>query len=299
MATNTSRTRAAALAIVASVWVAGLAAQTAIKLPKNKFTPQQDVELGREAAAEVRQQYPIISDERITRYLSRLGDRLVEAAPAELKQPVYEYSFTPVNLKEINAFALPGGPMFVHRGMFDAAAAEGEVVGVMAHELSHVLLRHGTANVTKSQNPWLQLGQVAGVVGGAVVGGAAGSAIAQGSQFGLGTLLLRYSRDFERQADLLGAQIMARAGYDPRGLARMFETIAKRGGSERQRVAAVAEQPPESRQPDAVHHAGSRTAHHRYRGRHQRVRAHQGPVRVAAASQVDGRAGACQERCRR
>jgi Zn-dependent protease with chaperone function len=206
--------------------VAGVFAQTAIKLPKNKFTPQQDVELGREAAAEVRQQYPLIKDERITGYLSRLGDKLVEAAPAELKQPVYEYSFTPVNLKEINAFALPGGPMFVNRGMFEAAAAEGEVVGVMAHELSHVLLRHGTANVTKSQNPWLQLGQVAGMVGGAMVGGAAGSAIAQGSQFGLGTLLLRYSRDFEKQADLLGAQIMARAGYDPRGLARMFETIA-------------------------------------------------------------------------
>lgn len=231
MATDTTGTRAAALAIVLSVAVAGLAAQTAIKLPKNKFSPQQDVELGREAAAEVRQQYPIIKDERIARYLSTLGDRLVEAAPAELKQPVYEYSFTPVNLKEINAFALPGGPMFVHRGMFDAAAAEGEVVGVMAHELAHVLLRHGTANVTKSQNPWLQLGQMAGMVGGAMVGGAAGSAIAQGSQFGLGTLLLRYSRDFEKQADLLGAQIMAKAGYDPRGLARMFETIAKEAES--------------------------------------------------------------------
>jgi predicted Zn-dependent protease len=117
--------------------------------------------------------------------------------------------------------------MFVHRGMFDAAAAEGEVVGVMAHEISHVLLRHGTANASKAQNPWLQLGQIAGVLGGAVVGGAAGSAIAQGSQFGLGTLLLRYSRDFEKQADLLGSQIMARAGYDPRALARMFETIEK------------------------------------------------------------------------
>jgi hypothetical protein len=115
--------------------------------------------------------------------------------------------------------------MFVHRGMFDAAAGEGEVAGVMAHELSHVLLRHGTANASKAQNPWLQLGQIAGAVGGAVVGGAAGSAISQGSQFGLGTLLLRYSRDFEKQADLLGAQIMARAGYDPRDLARMFETI--------------------------------------------------------------------------
>jgi Zn-dependent protease with chaperone function len=155
----------------------------------------------------------------------------VAAAPPELKQPVYQYSFTPVNLKEINAFALPGGPMFVHRGMFDAAAEEGEVVGVMAHELSHVLLRHGTANASKAQNPWLQLGQLAGAVGGAMVGGAAGSAIAQGSQFGLGTILLKYSRDYEKYADLLGAQIMARAGYDPRALAHMFETIERESKS--------------------------------------------------------------------
>jgi len=221
----------AAIVALAVALPAGLAAQTVIKLPKNKYTPQQDVQLGREAAAEVRQQYPLIKDERIQKYLTSLGDRLVAAAPQELKQPVYEYSFTPVNLKEINAFALPGGPMFVNRGMFDAAASEAEVVGVMAHELSHVLLRHGTANATKAQNPWLQLGQIAGAVGGAVVGGEAGSAIAQGSQFGLGTLLLRYSRDYEKQADLLGAQIMARAGYDPRALAHMFETIEKESKS--------------------------------------------------------------------
>jgi len=208
-----------------------LAGQTVLKLPKNKFTPQQDVELGRQGAAEVRKQYPLIQDERIATYLKTLGDRLVKVAPPELSQPVYEYSFTPVNLKEINAFALPGGPMFVNRGMFDAAAAEGEVVGVMAHELSHVLLRHGTANVTKSQNPWLQIGQMAGAIGGGIVGGAAGSAIAQGSQMGLGAIVLRYSRDFEKQADLLGAQIMARAGYDPRALARMFETIEKESKS--------------------------------------------------------------------
>jgi hypothetical protein len=93
--------------------------------------------------------------------------------------------------------------------------------------LAHVLLRHGTANASKAQNPWLQLGQVAGALGGAMVGGQAGAAIAQGSQFGLGTLLLRYGRDFEKQADILGAQIMAKAGYDPRALARMFETIER------------------------------------------------------------------------
>ena len=230
MATRKPHARFAILVTIVAMSASGLFAQTVIKLPKNKYTPQQDVQLGREAAAEVRQQYPIIRDEKIARYLTSLGDRLVAVAPQELKQSIYEYSFTPVNLKEINAFALPGGPMFVHRGMFDAAGTEGEVVGVMAHELSHVLLRHGTANASKAQNPWLQLGQLAGQIGGAVVGGGIGSAIAQGSQFGLGTLLLRYSRDFEKQADLLGAQIMARAGYDPRALGHMFETIARESG---------------------------------------------------------------------
>jgi len=225
MAINVKPARAAALVMVMCAATTGLLAQTVVKLPKNKYTPEQDVQLGREAAAEARKQYPIIKDEKIAQYLTTLGDRLVAAAPAELKNPVYEYSFTPVNVKEINAFALPGGPMFVNRGMFDAAATEGEVVGVMAHELSHVLLRHGTANASKAQNPWLQLGQLAGQIGGAVVGGDYGSYIAQGSQFGLGTLLLRYSRDFEKQADILGSQIMARAGYDPRDLAHMFETI--------------------------------------------------------------------------
>ena len=163
MSRKARSTRAVAVSFAVSVCVSGLAAQTLIKLPKNKFTPQQDVEIGREGAAEVRKQYPIIEDKRIADYLTALGDRLVVAAPVELKQSVYQYSFTPVNLKEINAFALPGGPMFVHRGMFDAAKEEGEVVGVMAHELSHVLLRHGTANATKAENPWLQLGQAAGM----------------------------------------------------------------------------------------------------------------------------------------
>lgn len=227
MPTGTLAARTVSLLLAVVLATSGLLAQTAIKVPKNRYTPEQDVELGREAADEVRRQYPIIEDDRIARYLRGLGERLVAAAPGDLKHPAFAYSFTPVNLKEINAFALPGGPMFVHRGMFEAAASEAEVAGVMAHELSHVLLRHGTANATKAQNPWLQLGQVAGAIGGAVVGGAAGSAIAQGSQFGLGTLLLKYSRDFEKQADLLGVQIMARAGYDPRALARMFETIER------------------------------------------------------------------------
>jgi hypothetical protein len=221
-----------ATAAVALLTIAVGSAQTKITPPRNKYTPQQDVELGREAAAEVRKEFPIITDERLADYLDRLGKQLVAAAPAELNNPVFQYSFTPVNLKDINAFALPGGPMFVNRGMFEAAAGEGEVVGVMAHELSHVLLRHGTANATKAQG--FQLGALAGAIAGAVVGGGWGEMISQGSQFGLGTWLLKYSREYEKQADLLGAQIMARAGYDPRDLGRMFETIqkeSKSGGS--------------------------------------------------------------------
>ena len=224
---------AAAVALAVSVTL--VAAQTVVKAPKNRFSPQQDVELGREAAAEVRQQYPIISDERITRYLTEMGDRLVAAAPSDLKQPVYEYSFTPVNLKEINAFALPGGPMFVHRGMFDAAAAEGEVVGVMAHELSHVLLRHGTANASKAQNPWLQLGQLAGAVGGAVVGGSLGGVIAQGSQFGLGTLLLKYSREYKSRPTC-SARRSWRAPATTRGSSR---ACSRRSRRSRNRAAAA------------------------------------------------------------
>lgn len=215
----------AGLLFVATACSTVVTSQSAVTPPSNRYTPQQDVELGREAAAQVRKEYPVISDSVISGYLDRAGRGLVAAAPSHLNNPVFEYSFTPVNLKEINAFALPGGPMFVNRGMFDAASGEGEVVGVMAHELAHVLLRHGTANATKAQR--FQIGAVAGAIAGAIIGGGWGEAISQGSQFGLGAWLLKYSRDYEKQADLLGAQIMARAGYDPRDLAKMFEAIER------------------------------------------------------------------------
>jgi Zn-dependent protease with chaperone function len=204
-------------------------AQTRITSPKNKYTPEQDVQIGQEAAAEVRRTYPVIKDEEIQQYMTTLGEQLVAAAPQALNKPVFRYSFTAVNVKEINAFALPGGPMFINRGMIDSAQSEGEIVGVMAHELSHVLLRHGTANATKAQK--FQLGAIAGAIAGAVVGGGLGNIISQGSQLGLGTWMLRYSREYEKQADLLGAQIMARAGYDPREMARVFENIEKQGGA--------------------------------------------------------------------
>jgi hypothetical protein len=115
--------------------------------------------------------------------------------------------------------------------MIEAANSEGEMAGVMAHEISHVALRHGTAQATKSQSAGIQLGALGGAILGAIIGGDAGDIVAQGTQFGLGTYLLKFSREYENQADLLGAQILARAGYDPMDLARMFQTIEQQGGS--------------------------------------------------------------------
>ena len=216
-----------AVALLAATVLAG--AQTRVVAPDNKYTPAQDVEMGRQAAADARKQLPVMRDDNVTSFVQDIGRRLVAAIPTELRHPEFHYTFEVVNVKEINAFALPGGPMFVNRGMIEAAHDDGEVAGVMAHELSHVLLRHGTAQASKATK--YEMGQIAGAVLGSVIGGGWGQVIAQGTQFGLGTAFLRFSREFERQADTEGAQIMARAGYDPLDMAAMFKTIQKQGGS--------------------------------------------------------------------
>jgi hypothetical protein len=203
-------------------------AQTRITLHSNKYSPAQDVQLGQQAADEARKQLPMLSDDRVDGYVEDVGRRLAAAIPPEFQHSEFRYTFDVINQREINAFALPGGPMFLNRGMIEASASEAEMAGVMAHELSHVALRHGTAQATKGEK--FQIGAVAGQILGAIVGGTTGSVIAQGSQFGLGAYFLKFSREYEREADLLGAQIMARAGYDPRQMANMFRTIEKESG---------------------------------------------------------------------
>ena len=231
MALKLRRTRfhvALALAAVLTV-TAPAAAQTRIDADENRFSPAQDVELGRRAAAEMRRELPIVRDREMENYVGRIGERLVAAIPARLRQPQFRYTFQIVDRRDINAFALPGGPIFLNRGMLDAARNDGEVAGVIAHELSHVALRHATAQATKGQK--FQFGALAGQILGSVVGGRTGAVIAQGSQIGIGTYFLKYSREYEREADLLGVQIMSRAGYDPRDMANMFQTIARRSGN--------------------------------------------------------------------
>jgi beta-barrel assembly-enhancing protease len=207
----------------------GIMAQgTRIQPPKNNYTVADDIKLGDQASAEVRKQLPLVPENsEIDQYVESVGRRLVAALPREFQRPEFKYRFDVVNAKEINAFALPGGPMYVNRGMIEAARSEGEMAGVMAHEISHVALRHGTAQASKASK--FQLPALGGAILGAIIGGNVGGAIAQGTQLGLGAYMLKFSREYETQADLLGAQIMARAGYDPRDLANMFRTIQQQG----------------------------------------------------------------------
>jgi hypothetical protein len=217
-------------------WVLGVtcaltltaAAQTKITAPNNRYSLDDDVKLGREAAGEVVKELPLLNDQTLEDYVEAVGRTLTGAIPPEFRHSQFRYTFDVVNQQEINAFALPGGPMFLNRGMIEAGKSEAEVAGVMAHEISHVALRHGTAQATAGQK--FQIGSVLGQIAGAIVGGTAGSIIAQGTSFGLGTAFLKYSREYETQADILGAQILARAGYDPREMANMFKTIESEGG---------------------------------------------------------------------
>ena len=260
MSIRTSPRPLAVLALVA-VFGAQSLAQTRVNAPQNKYDPSDDVKLGREASAEVERQMPILHDDRVSSYVEDLGDRLVDTIPLELRHPEFRYTFKVVDVKEINAFALPGGPMYVNRGMIEAAKSEGEVVGVMAHEMAHVALRHGTAQASKAQK--YQAGAIAGQILGAIIGGTAGAVVSQGSQFGIGVSFLRFSRAFEKDADILGAQMMARAGYSPVDMANMFRTIEQQS---RRRRARVDERPPEPRQPHRVPHRGGAPAPRREPG---------------------------------
>ena len=150
----------------------------------------------------------MLNDQITTDYVASVGERLVAAIPAEFQHPEFRYRFKVVDASDINAFALPGGPMYVNRGMIQAARNEGEMAGVMAHELSHVALRHATAQATKQNSAGNTLGRLGMIFGGYVLGGDAGAQLgAAGAQ----AWMLKYSREYESQADMLGAQIMANA----------------------------------------------------------------------------------------
>ena len=195
--------------------------RTKIKPGINSFSPQQDIELGRRAATEIEAGAPLCNDPKVDAYLTKLGMQLVDQLNTGGVK--YPWEFHCVNDKAINALALPGGFVFINRGAIEAADYEAELAGVMAHELSHVALRHGTNQATKAQ--YAQLGSgILGVAGG-IFGGTAGAAAAGFGQFAAGSILLKYSRGAETQADVMGTQVLYDAGYDPRAMAAFFEKL--------------------------------------------------------------------------
>lgn len=191
----------------------------------NLFSKEQDVQLGKEAAAEIEKQVPVINDAQLNSYIRRIGERLASTPEAG----GFPYSFKVVGDQSLNAFALPGGPTYVHTGLISAAENEAQLAGVMAHEISHVALRHGTNQASKAN-----LVQLPAMLAGAVLGqdgGMLGGLAQLGIGLGANSVLMKFSRSAERDADLLGARIMAKAGYNPIEMARFFEKLEAEGGA--------------------------------------------------------------------
>jgi Zn-dependent protease with chaperone function len=192
----------------------------------NLFTPEQDIELGKKSAQQVAQQVPLLRDERINQYVQQLGKRLAAKAPGF----PFTYQFAVIATKEINAFALPGGYIFVNAGTLAAAKNEGELAGVVAHEIAHVALRHGTNQASKAYVAERGIDILRTIAGGSrnadeiiqTIGGA-----------GANMVFLKFGRTAETQADVEGAHIMANSGYDPHDMANFFKTLEERSRGQR------------------------------------------------------------------
>jgi predicted Zn-dependent protease len=190
----------------------------------NLYSKQQDVEIGQQAAAKVNQEYQVVQNPQLQNYINQIGQRLSRTQTAG--QSGFPFRFTLLNDNDVNAFALPGGPTYVFSGLLKSVDNEPELAGVLAHEMAHVVLRHGTNQVSKAT-----LIQLPAEVARAAVGGSAMGQIVQlGLGVGLNGLFLKYSRDDESQADALGAHIMAEAGYNPIEMAAFFEKLQAQGG---------------------------------------------------------------------
>ena len=195
-----------------------------IKPGFNLYSKITDIQIGQAAAFQVQQQFRVVADPFLQDYIKRCGERL--AATPEARQSGFRFSFTTLNVGQVNAFALPGGPMFIFTGLLNATENEAQLMGVMAHEISHVILRHGTHEASKAK-----LVNFSAVLAGAAAGN--GSAAGQLARMGLGlggnSLILKFSRDAETEADLLGSHLMSEGGYNPIEMARFFEKLAANG----------------------------------------------------------------------
>jgi len=199
--------------------------QTVVRPGFNIFSVDQDVEIGKQSAIDVDKQLPMLSDAAVSRYVNAIGARLAAQAPG----PKFAYQFKVVNVSDVNAFALPGGFIYVNRGLLSTARTEGELAGVMAHEIAHVALRHPTNQASKAYLAQAGIGVLGGLLGGRTQS-STGQIIGVVGGFGLNSLFLKFSRSIESQADIVGSQIMAKAGYNPIEMATFFGYLAQQAG---------------------------------------------------------------------
>jgi predicted Zn-dependent protease len=182
----------------------------------NFYSLEREIALGKQLAQEVERSAKMIDDPVVTEYVNRVGQNLVRNSDARVP-----FTIKVIDSDVVNAFALPGGFFYVNSGLILRAQEESELAGVMAHEISHVIARHGTKNATKGE--LMQLATIPLILLGP--GGWAGYGLYQGLNLIIPLTYLKFSRNDEREADFLGLQYMYKAGYDPNSYVTFFERI--------------------------------------------------------------------------
>ena len=191
---------------------------------------EEEIEIGRTANEQVRKQVPEFKDSMVTRYVRDVGKRLVRAAPGAK----YPYTFAVADLPEINAFSLPGGPVWINRGVLSKAANESQVAAVLAHEVAHIAKRHGADRLTQGMVAKWGLGLL-----GALLGNTGGAGTAQAAASVLtGGVFLKFNRAEEREADEAGMTILTRSGWSGRGMVELFQMLAREASRDQSSVDA-------------------------------------------------------------
>jgi beta-barrel assembly-enhancing protease len=180
------------------------------------YSLEKEIALGKQLAQQVERTSKMIDDPVVTEYVNRVGQNLVRNSDARVP-----FTIKVIDSDEVNAFALPGGFFYVNSGLILRAQEESELAGVMAHEISHVICRHGTKQATKADI--IQIGAMAAMI--FVPYGWAGYGIYEGMNLAIPLTFLKFSRDNEREADFLGVQYMYKAGYDPNSYVTFFERL--------------------------------------------------------------------------
>ncbi len=187
-----------------------------------EFTIKDEKELGRKFNVMIRARMPLVQDPEVVKYVEGIVNRLASKMPP---QP-FPFTTSVIRHNSVNAFACPGGYIFVHTGLILAMRHESEIAGVIAHEMAHVTQRHIAGRIEQSQ--MVGLLSLVGALAGAFLGGDAGSAAMVGSMAAGQAAMLDYSRSDENEADQVGMNYLTKAGYSPKGMGGAFEVLSRR-----------------------------------------------------------------------